>query len=926
MKHLKQILIFTSIILISFSGFSQDYTMPPNWVWYFGDGAGLDFSTGTPTGLTNSTMFGANNATEGSATVSDNNGDVLFYTHGSTIFDKTHSVMTNGAGLFGDKSAFQSAVIAPQPPCGSGIYYVFTPDGTSNGSIINGGNLFYHVVDMNVGANGTVTSANNSLLSPVTEAVASIKHANGLDVWILAHAKSSNNWHIYLLTATGVSAGTTQSIGYGIDSYVHDISVSPDGSKVSFCGSSSSMNSWSTARTTLLQFDNSTGVLSNPIILEQKNSVDNQTYDFRTQCFSPNSNVLYAAQSGGNNNPKEIQQFDISNWNQTSIQNSMQVIGGHVSGFGMDGIGQMMLAPDNKIYVAQPLTPNLGTISNPDVLGTGCNYMQSSITLPGGAECSTGLSNSVVVLCTVTTDTILICQGDSLFTGGNWENTAGVYGDTTIQIFTPAITTPGGTICISASPLSLTGTPAGGTWTGTGVTGNSFDPTTAGIGTHLITYTADSIMGSPSITVTCTDTMSITVLTNPSPGTNGTASICSNTVAINLLDSLTGNPDAGGTWSPGLTSGTGMFDPTIDAAGTYTYTITDCAGNPQTANVVVTITLTPNTGTNGAITLCDTDPTIDLFLQLGGAANTGGTWLPTLTSGTGMFDPAIDLAGTYTYSITNSCGTSSNNVIVTITPCILPIAGYTVNDSTICEGTCIDFTDQSTGATSWLWTFNGGNPSTANTQGPHQVCFNTPGLYTIEQIVTNNMGADTITSSVEVYPTPTITASPDVNIDLGESTTLTATGSAGIYTWSPPTWLSCVICPTTVSTPVGTSSNETTTTYTVTVVDSNGCSASDQVNVTLDYDVAIFVPNVFSPNGDGINDILFVRGVGVETINFFIYNRWGEKVFESQDIDHGWDGVYRGEKVNTSVFVYYLEATFINGSKTEQKGDITLIR
>jgi gliding motility-associated-like protein len=86
------------------------------------------------------------------------------------------------------------------------------------------------------------------------------------------------------------------------------------------------------------------------------------------------------------------------------------------------------------------------------------------------------------------------------------------------------------------------------------------------------------------------------------------------------------------------------------------------------------------------------------------------------------------------------------------------------------------------------------------------------------------------------------------------------------------------------------------------------------------------VPNIFSPNGDGNNDIAFVRGVGVEYLNFVIFDRWGEKVFETNDINNGWDGTFRGQKMNNGVFVYYLQATFKNGEEVTKKGDITLIR
>jgi len=539
-----------------------------------------------------------------------------------------------------------------------------------------------------------------------------------------------------------------------------------------------------------------------------------------------------------------------------------------------------------------------------------------------GVVCSRdiGAFEYQITCCAVIMDTLLICQGDSLFTGGNWENTAGIYGDTTIQIFNPNITTSVGTLCPTSTPVLLSGTPFGGTWSGTGIMGNSFDPAVAGVGTFVITYTADSIMGSPSVTVTCTDTLSITVVANPSPGTNGVANLCSNTTLVNLFDSLGAAPSTGGVWSPVLGSGTGIFDPSIDVANTYTYTVTDCAGNPQSANVVVTVGQTPNTGTDGSITMCTTDPITDLFNQLGGTPQLGGAWSPAMSSGTGVFDPGLDVATTYTYTITNSCGTSSNDVVVTVNSCSLPVSLFTLSDDTICLGDCINLMDQSTGATSWLWTIDNGTPNSSTNQQPTTICFNTVGSHTITQVVSNVYGSDSTTTTIFVNALPIVIASPDVVIKLGESTSLTTAGTNGSFTWSPPTWLDCSTCIEPIATP------EATTTYTVTIVDSNGCVASDDITVNVDYELVIFVPNIFSPNGDGNNDVLYVRGVGVKSINFFIYDRWGEMVFESQSLDKGWDGSFRGEEMNNAVFVYYLKATFIDGTSTEQKGDITLTR
>lgn len=89
---------------------------------------------------------------------------------------------------------------------------------------------------------------------------------------------------------------------------------------------------------------------------------------------------------------------------------------------------------------------------------------------------------------------------------------------------------------------------------------------------------------------------------------------------------------------------------------------------------------------------------------------------------------------------------------------------------------------------------------------------------------------------------------------------------------------------------------------------------------------SVFVPNVFSPNGDGFNDVLRIRGKGIEELQFIVFNRWGEKVFETSDVNSGWDGTYNGEPMNLSVFVYVLKGKYKNGKFFDVKGNVTLMR
>jgi len=116
------------------------------------------------------------------------------------------------------------------------------------------------------------------------------------------------------------------------------------------------------------------------------------------------------------------------------------------------------------------------------------------------------------------------------------------------------------------------------------------------------------------------------------------------------------------------------------------------------------------------------------------------------------------------------------------------------------------------------------------------------------------------------------------------------------------------------------------TTYTI----EGACGNSDTTMISvIDCtipDPHVYIPNVFSPNGDGENDVLYVRGEGITGLEFIVFNRWGEKIFESVDVNHGWDGTYKGKKCMPGVYTYMANVTFSNLQQVVQAGTITLVR
>jgi gliding motility-associated-like protein len=162
-------------------------------------------------------------------------------------------------------------------------------------------------------------------------------------------------------------------------------------------------------------------------------------------------------------------------------------------------------------------------------------------------------------------------------------------------------------------------------------------------------------------------------------------------------------------------------------------------------------------------------------------------------------------------------------------------------------------------------------------------------------------------------------------IFIGESTSINVEVSNGNYNfvWTPSQGINNPNTDNIVVSPV------VTTEYTLTVSE-GACSRAEKVSITVFKadcsEASLFIPNTFSPNGDGKNDKLIVRGNYIAQMYFAVYNRWGEKVFETSDKNVGWDGYYQSNMADAGVFGWYLKATCKDGETKEMKGNVTLIR
>ncbi|HIN39001.1 MAG TPA: gliding motility-associated C-terminal domain-containing protein, partial [Flavobacteriales bacterium] len=144
--------------------------------------------------------------------------------------------------------------------------------------------------------------------------------------------------------------------------------------------------------------------------------------------------------------------------------------------------------------------------------------------------------------------------------------------------------------------------------------------------------------------------------------------------------------------------------------------------------------------------------------------------------------------------------------------------------------------------------------------------------------------------------------------------------AVGTYYWHPAGGLSCTACESPIASP------ETDITYYLEVTDSNGCVALDSIIITVNFETDPFVANIFSPNGDGLNDLLHVNGLTGDDFIFRIYDRWGNMLFESSDQGQGWDGTSDGTIVNSGEYVYTYSFKDNNGYEYKGHGSVTLVR
>jgi gliding motility-associated-like protein len=392
-----------------------------------------------------------------------------------------------------------------------------------------------------------------------------------------------------------------------------------------------------------------------------------------------------------------------------------------------------------------------------------------------------------------------------------------------------------------------------------------------------------------AIGISASDTAYLLVLPLPPA-----AIIHPDTVCAGDLVTLSAAPGFSYLWSNGDT--TQSITIQINAPSDYAVTLSNQFCTASDTAYIFSVQ-PPSVNISGPSLICEGDTAV---LSL--TAGFSGIWNTGDTAAAITITPAA--TSSYQVLISHAYCTLSDSFLITVNP--LPQAVIS-GPAGLCAGEQAILTASSGGTLLW---------STGDTT--QQIIADPPASTLYWLSVTNQCGSASDSLLLIIKPLPEIQCPPDTVVAAGSLLTWQVQ-SNGSLSWSPCLNLSCCNC----NNPEAEITADVTYVITSTLA---GCQTSCEFHVTADANEVIYIPNVFSPDGDGMNDVLFVRSPAIDEMEFYIYDRWGEKVFVSDDIGRGWDGRFRGKNCEAGVYTYYLNARLYNGKKLERKGSVSLVR
>lgn len=376
---------------------------------------------------------------------------------------------------------------------------------------------------------------------------------------------------------------------------------------------------------------------------------------------------------------------------------------------------------------------------------------------------------------------------------------------------------------------------------------------------------------------------------------------------------------------------------------TYTYTsggtfqVRLVASNPNACKTSDTAYLSIEVDTNSInadFTVVQTDSCKPFIATITNTSKAGGSTTYNWQFGdgktfNGQTPPPHEYDDTGTYTITlilndpAACN-PNDTVSKTVSFNTLYVEAGFEGPPIVCEKSGAQFNNRSENALSFLWKFGDGRTSTESNP---QHAYDTAGTYIITMYAYNPgtcNGVDSLIDTIVVETTPIANFRHDpiipVTNDPVNFTNLSQRSTSWVWDFGDNTFSA-------LETPEPKFYRRTGS-YRVCLQALNKVGCSDTICKYVDADVYPLadLPKAFSPNGDGVNDLLFVRGAGVEAIDLKLYNRWGEIVFESTDITIGWDGKYKGKEAPVEAYAFVLNVTFVDGTTFYKKGNVTLLR
>jgi gliding motility-associated-like protein len=430
------------------------------------------------------------------------------------------------------------------------------------------------------------------------------------------------------------------------------------------------------------------------------------------------------------------------------------------------------------------------------------------------------------------------------------------------------------------------------------------------------TYLVTGVVGATG----CSDTASVTVnlLPQPTVSAGPDKEIC-----FGKSTRITATGGLSYVWSPASSLSCSTCDTPVAAPTTttvYSLVGTGANGCTDTANVTVTVNPLPVIDAGTAQAVCQDE---SLQLHVTGAATYN--WIPTdYLSCSNCADPFVTPTNAITYTIV---GVDSHGCVDTTTldVTIIPRAQTTASlGDSICKGSSTQLS--ANGGTSYLWL-----PATGLNDNQSATPTANPDTTTTYMVIIGQgqCHPDTAFATVSVFPLPTVELGDDMTVVSGTVVTLNSNAeNATHFEWTPTDGFDCTDCPAPKVAVIN------TTTFVVIATNPKGCEATDSVTIKVKCDKSqVFIPNTFTPNGDGLNDRFYPSGKGISVVKrLSVFDRWGELLFERHDIpiddpSNGWDGTYKGTQLKPDVYVYIISAVCATtGEVMDYKGDISIVR